>query len=423
MVESVVEDDACTPQPTEPDHGDTKVVVGEVDSRSPGRRLARALALVVCGLLLGVVSSEGLFRVAMRVKPSFQNLNPPTLVEDPITEHTLLPGITTRYISPEGEFDSAITISSQGLHDREYPLDRPPGTYRILVVGDSLVEGLHVALAQTFPKLLEQRLNGRRAGGLRFEVLNAGISGMSPVLEYLGIRDKFLRFHPDLVLLCVFPNDVSEDQAYRPLVAVDGAGRPLRLLRSTSRTAFVPLGLKIFLKRHSRLGVFLMNLYHFPGGFARHRILTEGSREWTPGEPPGDIFASLREPATPRVDAAWAFTTRILDHTASLLEARGVRFALAIIPAPNQVSEREWARGRKVWRLDGGMPSLRPQAILARWGRQRGVPTLDMVSTFRASREFPLFFPYDGHFTAAGHRAAADALYDFSLRQVWFPRS
>lgn len=388
--------------------------------RSAGRRGGRLPALVGLGLLLGLVAGEGLFRIAMRVKPSLQNLNPPTLVEDPVTEHALLPGITTRYVSPEGEFDSRVTISSQGLHDRAYALDRPPGTYRIVVVGDSLVEGLHVPLDQTFPKLLERRLNAGRAG-VRFEVLNAGISGLSPVLEYLGIRDRFLRFHPDLVLLCFFPNDVSEDQAYRPLLAFDAAGRPLRLIRSTSGTAFVPLGLKIFLKRHSRLAVFLMDLYHFPGGLARHRVFTEGARGWTPGQPPGDIFASLREPPTPAVEAAWVFTTRMLAATASLLESRNVRFGLVVIPAPNQVSEREWTRGRAVWRLDGP-PSLRPQVILADFGRRHRIPVLDLVPALRATREFPLYFPYDGHLTAVGHRVAAAALYGFLARQSWFPR-
>lgn len=356
----------------------------------------------------------------MRFKPALQNLNPPTLVEDPVTEHAQLPGITTRYISPEGEFDNVVTINAQGYHNTDHPLRKPADAYRIVVVGDSLVEGLHVPIGGTFTKLLESRLNDDRRGGRRVEVLNVGISGMSPLLEYLGLRDRFLRLEPDLVLLCFFMNDVSEDQAFRPLVSFDEAGRPLRLLRTTSRTGFVPLGLKLFLKRHSRLAVFLINLYHFPDGFARHRIFSEGSPSWTPGEPPGDIFAILREPYGPGVDAAWAFTTQVLDGTAALVRTHGARFALVVIPAGTQVSDREWVRGREVWQLGGAAPSLLPQAMLAEWGRRQTVPVLDLVPALRRSGEFPLYFPYDGHFTAAGHRATADAISDFLVALPWF---
>ena len=45
---------------------------------------------------------------------------------------------------------------------REYPLDKPPGTFRILVLGDSVTFGHGTLADTTYPYLLEQRL---RAGG------------------------------------------------------------------------------------------------------------------------------------------------------------------------------------------------------------------------------------------------------------------
>jgi len=378
----------------------------------------RRFGLVLVGLALALLAGEGLFRLAARWKPSLQSFNPPVLVEDPVTEHALIPSVTTRYLSPEGEFDNVVRTNAWGFHDIERARAKPAGTFRVAVVGDSLVEGLHVPATGTLTQLAEQRLNGegRRT---RVEVLNAGLSGTSPLLDYLAIRERILRFAPDVVVLCVFMNDPSEDQAFRPLVAFDAAGRPTRLVATTSRTAFVPLPLKVFVKRHSRLAVFLMNLYSFRG-LAPRRVFSEGTPGWTPGEPPGDIFAVLREPPTPAADRAWTFTTSLLGHIGSLLKDHETRFVVAILPAPSQVNDREWARGRAAWKLDGA-PSFRPQRVLAEWGRQHDVPVLDFLPGLRAWPESPLYFPYDGHFTAVGHRAAAAVLADFLAREPWFP--
>ena len=369
------------------------------------------VALVAAGVALGCVVAEGAFRAVMWLVPELQSFNPPPLVEDRRTDHALLAGITTRYLSPEREFDNVVVINTLGWHDRPRAARKSAGTYRVAVVGDSLVEGLQVPRDATLTARLEDRFARERTHGPRIEVLNAGISGMSPVLEYLLIRDRVLALEPDVILLALFMNDVSEDVRWRSLVEFDGAGRPIRLTATTSRTAFVPPPLKRFLQRHSRLAVFLTNLHHF-GRVRPRRIYSEGAEGWTSGEPPGDIFAAIREPSTPATDAAWAFTLTMLEHTAALVRERTVGFAVVVVPAPNQVSAREWRHGRRAWRLDTEAWSP-AQARVVAWGAARGVPVLDLLPALRRSEEFPLFFPFDGHFTPRGHEAAAEILWRF----------
>ena len=56
-------------------------------------------------------------------------------------------------------------INREGLRDVEHQYAKPPGVFRILVLGDSFVEAMHVPLESTFPRRLEERLNARRRRG------------------------------------------------------------------------------------------------------------------------------------------------------------------------------------------------------------------------------------------------------------------
>ncbi|PYQ23833.1 MAG: hypothetical protein DMF81_07510 [Acidobacteria bacterium] len=55
-------------------------------------------------------------------------------------------------------------FNSHGFRDYERTWEKPPNTYRILVLGDSYVEAFQVPLERAFPALLEVRLNA--AGSL-----------------------------------------------------------------------------------------------------------------------------------------------------------------------------------------------------------------------------------------------------------------
>ena len=60
--------------------------------------------------------------------------------------------------------DQPLTINRWGMRDRDYPLAKPGGTYRIALLGPSHVMGSGVADGQTFADYLEEELN---EGGTR----------------------------------------------------------------------------------------------------------------------------------------------------------------------------------------------------------------------------------------------------------------
>ena len=67
-------------------------------------------------------------------------------------------------------------FNAHGFRDYERSYTKPKGTFRILVLGDSYVEALQVALENSFPALLEKKLN-ENSTSTKFEVLNLGQSG------------------------------------------------------------------------------------------------------------------------------------------------------------------------------------------------------------------------------------------------------
>jgi hypothetical protein len=97
--------------------------------------------------------------------------------------------------------------NSAGLRDWEHPREKPPGTYRILWLGDSTAVGWGVPLEGSAPKLLEKRLSNSGHG--IFEVLNAGVGNYNTVQEVEHYVTMDRSFHPDLVILEYFINDAE----------------------------------------------------------------------------------------------------------------------------------------------------------------------------------------------------------------------
>lgn len=96
--------------------------------------------------------------------------------------------------------------NSRGLRDQEIPLEKPPGTYRILALGDSTVFGFGVPFAKSFSEVLETRLNADRSGK-RFDVINAGVPGYSIYQSVVYAKRRGVRFDPDLIILETNFND------------------------------------------------------------------------------------------------------------------------------------------------------------------------------------------------------------------------
>ncbi len=99
-------------------------------------------------------------------------------------------------------------INSRGQRDAEYPLEKPAGTFRIIVIGDSLVMGTGIALEDTFQARLEVALN--ETGDANYEVINFGVAGYY-LRQYAGLLTcRAQAYDPDLVIVGFYPGNDSE---------------------------------------------------------------------------------------------------------------------------------------------------------------------------------------------------------------------
>lgn len=100
-----------------------------------------------------------------------------------------------------------------GYRGAEFAEEKPPGVYRVAVMGDSYTYGNGVPEDRRFSNLMGEALRDRHV-----EVLNFGFPGNNWPEHVKTLERKVLRLRPDFVLLQWGTNDVELDR--------DVAGRP-----------------------------------------------------------------------------------------------------------------------------------------------------------------------------------------------------
>jgi len=99
-----------------------------------------------------------------------------------------------------------VQINRLGFREKEFVRPKPRGTYRIMVLGDSLTWGAGLAEEERYSNLMERELR-KRFPSRRMEVLNFGMRGGPTVAE----RDLLARnahdVEPDLVVVGFCVND------------------------------------------------------------------------------------------------------------------------------------------------------------------------------------------------------------------------
>jgi lysophospholipase L1-like esterase len=124
------------------------------------------------------------------------------------------------YTSIDGSW--RFTTNSRGFRsERDFPYGKPPGTVRILALGDSHTLGTEARQDHTFSAISERYLIERKQ---RAEVINTGVSGFSTAEELAFLENEGHKYQPDAVVVGFYANDF-EDNLKAGLFALDTQGR------------------------------------------------------------------------------------------------------------------------------------------------------------------------------------------------------
>ncbi len=128
--------------------------------------------------------------------------------------------------------DKRVSINADGFRDQDRPRAKPPGTFRVAGLGDSVMFGWGVEEPESFLRQAEGMLADCPAG-VRFELMNFGVPGYNTVMEVETFRERALPYDPDLVVVSFvwndldLPNFIQRPEPARNTLAVSWVGNLL----------------------------------------------------------------------------------------------------------------------------------------------------------------------------------------------------
>ena len=343
--------------------------------------------------------------------------------------HRLVPN--ARYRHHEVEFDYLWINNSLGMRDRERSIRKDAATFRILFLGDSMVQGYGVSLEQTMVALLETSLN-RPNRERRIEVLNGGVFGYSPLLEYLYLQELMPIVEPDVVMVGFYlGNDVGDDYFYSQQARLDNKGSVSfddakwpwdykdELLKSELKNVKIdfntheiyPAMLNQYVsiaKKYAETWILKSQLIRllfrvFERGKTYDQYRDYRRREARLAfERKEDIRVNLGSINYPDTDKHrrleyWEISKSYLKDMHRLCQRQQVPMILAAIPVlePDTGEFNEFEE---------------PNEILKTLGKELSISVVFLLTEFRKWPAKQLLFELDGHWNALGNRVAAGAI-------------
>lgn len=357
------------------------------------RRWLGRLALVVFGLLIGVIGAEVLSRLVRPDASADLLFGSPAsspmglYVIDHQTLLTPRPGFSGAIRSPGYAVD--LRINEVGL--------RGPSTAEVsgsqwLAVGDSFTMSVQVSEDEAFEGLLSQRAGAH--------VWNAGVDGFSTwqaAIRYEEVDDVL---PIDKVILTFFlGNDFQDNERFpgqirHPPPMPEGSDIPREVMSPATR----------FLLRHSHL-------------YAHWRVMERRASVSSGSDHSGQqwrqellIFSSEGRQQLQRSAQG---TSTALRRLRDAVKARGDTLLVAVAP-PAFVIETDRAEATfEVVGLDPAKMDLdAPRRAALDVLKRLNIPACDLTGPLKAAAEAggELYFVYDGHWTAEGHAVVAETL-------------
>jgi lysophospholipase L1-like esterase len=257
--------------------------------------------------------------------------------------------------------------NSLGLADSEWTTLKQKGQIRLMTLGDSFTEGDGAAYDSSYVAFLQKKL---RAAGDTFYMMNAGVCGSDPFMNYIFLKDRLLLYKPDVVIQVLATNDMETDIQLRGgLERFQPNGKlkyntapwwePLYAISCVARVFFRIAGYNELLQKET---------------------LNSSDEKWL-NEKTADLFAKY----------------------ATLCKQNGIRLFVVLRPDRQEIENRNYNYDF---------------SYISNQLRQQNVEIVDLLPSYlqyiskNKSEPRNYFWVNDGHHNARGYEMMAQAIYD-----------
>lgn len=322
-----------------------------------------------------------------------------------------------KFLSKDRCYNSILRINDVGFHSRTYSVEKPQGTFRVVIIGDSFVEAVQVPLEKTFPAILEKKLN-QNAKNVKYEVISIAKSGNGTLMNLMYAREYAMKLDPDLLINAFTANDLEDDfTADKTLhaVSIGDIYNPdsFYLSPPTSGSRYA-LFLKHFLLERSLLfEKWWRNAVVIKSQFNKKMDLTVRGDEFQI-----DTFIEAQmEPQSKLAKSMWVKEKKALNTFNQFAESHQVRFILVhlaevylvdkeeLISRYHLSPEQALALNSDMVRqkltdisLEGNFPFFSTESFL--------------LDNYKNTKSLPVF-SCDNHYNELGHELTTEAIYGF----------
>jgi lysophospholipase L1-like esterase len=359
-------------------------------------RRAAAIAVYVAFIAALVEGSLQAFYYATAGDILFRRVGRAMYVPDPDSGFWNRPNLAMPHQT--NEFRTMLYTNAQGFRTsaahEEYAVPKPPGTYRVLLLGPSFAFGWGVDHEQGIGEQLRARLEAADFGrGRRVELVNAGVPSLDPLAQLRWLRARGRALEPDLIVQLVYG---SMDVAPNEGIEVDASGYLVQPGSTSGQW-------REFVKQSATV---------FYGWIVATRVRALFGEEPAAGEIQGAgrklTEQTAFDAASPALARSLGFY-RDLERTASEIDAQ---LLIVTFPLSYVVHPEDAARWRHL-----GVRNIEAQrafdAAYCAHLEAGGGPCLDisdaLIEATRTSGE-RLYYWLDIHWTPAGYRVAAEAV-------------
>lgn len=393
---------------------------------TPSKKISIALASFIISFLLLSVITEYLIRQKMPQKTySVARVEGIHIFEDGKSIPFRLQKNVNNFhhIAYTREFEHYLSTNSHGTRGKDFSTEKDPDTFRILFIGDSMTFGWGVADDETYPFLIEQKLNEyarQNALSQKFEVINAAYaSGKSFGSYYIYLNESVKSLKPDLAVLNFFPYNDMTDILETNWDQVDQNGLPQKISTKYEKVdrGYIVNKLNLNWKytipvlRDSHLAILVfdsmeartptlvkyvkkvLNVKDPPKGLERP-VIDLCIHTLEPKYCPNELLDSYSKIKT----LTETINEDLKENTSDLIVTQ--------MPDPSQALPLAGKSAKAV-------AEAQPQKDMANFLKEKNIPNFDFLLPLSQGDTKSFFYEKDGHLNAKGNELTAQALFDF----------